>query len=87
MHAHSYVHACTHTHVHTHKCMHYTNNAIIAIHNSFLSAFCLNFADIDECSSSPCGHTCTNTVGSFVCSCNDGYVLDSDGLSCNGAVT
>ena len=40
--------------------------------------------DIDECSSSPCGHTCTNTVGSYVCSCYDGYVLDGDGLSCNG---
>jgi len=40
--------------------------------------------DIDECLSSPCGHTCINTVGSFVCSCNNGYVLDSDGLSCNG---
>ena len=42
--------------------------------------------DIDECSSSPCGHMCTNTVGSFVCSCNDGYVLDSDQLSCNGTL-
>jgi len=40
--------------------------------------------DINECLSSPCGHTCTNTVGSFVCSCYDGYVLDSDGSSCNG---
>ena len=40
--------------------------------------------DINECTSSPCDHTCTNTAGSFVCSCDDGYVLDSDGLSCNG---
>ena len=40
--------------------------------------------DIDECASSPCEHTCTNTPGSFVCSCNDGYVLNSDGRTCTG---
>ena len=49
-----------------------------------MNFFMLKLADIDECLSSPCGHTCTNNVGSFVCSCNDGYVLDSDQLSCNG---
>ena len=48
-----------------------------------LENYCI-FLDIDECILSPCEHTCTNTVGSFVCSCNDGYVLNSDGLSCNG---
>ena len=26
--------------------------------------------------------TCTNTVGSFTCACNEGY--DGDGVSCNG---
>ena len=45
---------------------------------------CLNLVDIDECLSSPCNHTCTNTPGSFKCSCNDGYVLDDDGSTCNG---
>ena len=40
--------------------------------------------DIDECSSSPCEHTCTNTPGSFECSCNSGYELGLDGLSCDG---
>ena len=27
---------------------------------------------------------CTNTEGSFTCGCNDGYLLDSDGTTCNG---
>ena len=44
------------------------------------------FSDIDECSdeTDDCDHTCTNTVGSFICGCNSGYELDSDGLTCNG---
>ena len=44
------------------------------------------FSDIDECSYGidGCSQTCTNTVGSFICGCNRGYVLDSDGVTCNG---
>ena len=44
------------------------------------------FSDIDECSdgTDDCSQTCTNTVGSFICGCNSGYELDSDGLTCNG---
>ena len=40
--------------------------------------------DIDECTSSPCGHNCTNTNGSFVCFCNVGYELNEDQYSCDG---
>jgi len=43
--------------------------------------------DINECISSPCDHNCTNAVGSFECSCNDGYELSVDGLSCHGIAT
>ena len=43
--------------------------------------------DINECTSSPCDHTCTNTAGSFECSCNSGYELGSDRLSCHGITT
>ena len=46
--------------------------------------YVVNLVDIDECLSSPCDHSCTNTPGSFVCSCNDGHVLDDDGNTCNG---
>ena len=41
-------------------------------------------SDIDECTENPCEQSCTNTIGSFTCSCNNGYVLDEDGRSCNG---
>ena len=42
--------------------------------------------DIDECTNNThnCTQTCTNTDGSFTCGCNSGYVLDSDGVTCNG---
>jgi len=46
----------------------------------------MNFSsDINECSiSSSCEQNCLNTNGSFVCSCEDGYVLNSDGQNCTG---
>ena len=42
--------------------------------------------DIDECSAGTddCEHTCFNTNGSYVCDCNVGYVLDTDGSDCIG---
>ena len=43
-------------------------------------------ADIDECieGSANCDQDCTNTIGSYMCSCNPGYHLASDGRTCNG---
>ena len=40
--------------------------------------------DINECSAGThnCGQVCTNTAGSFTCSCNSGYTLEADGQSC-----
>ena len=45
-------------------------------------------SDINECDEgiSGCNQTCTNTNGIYICSCYNGYVLDSDGHSCNGKV-
>ena len=45
------------------------------------------YSDIDECATDNggCTHTCTNTEGSYVCSCKGGYELDdNDGKGCNG---
>ena len=45
--------------------------------------------DVNECAdgfSSGCGQVCTNTVGSFECSCNAGYELASDGFLCKGEI-
>ena len=54
--------------------------------------FCLNlviifcFADVDECliMNGGCNQTCTNTYGSFQCSCGAGYSLSIDTLGCEG---
>ena len=42
------------------------------------------YSDIDECQNSPCDHNCTNSVGSFMCSCPANYIIASDGLTCTG---
>ena len=44
------------------------------------------FLDIDECreSSDGCAQVCTNTAGSYTCSCGVGYRLSTDNLGCNG---
>ena len=40
--------------------------------------------DRDECLTSPCDHDCTNTEGSFLCTCRSGYELQEDGKTCEG---
>ena len=47
------------------------------------------FADVDECATANggCEHNCHNTEGSFYCSCNDGYELLADNMSCIGIDT
>ena len=45
--------------------------------------------DIDECAANTdnCDDTngaCANTAGSFTCSCNAGYELQTDGFTCSG---
>ena len=44
------------------------------------------FVDIDECATGldMCDHNCTNTPGSYVCSCYEGYY--EDGHRCIGNV-
>ena len=44
-------------------------------------------ADIDECQNSPCESNCSNTVGSFICSCPAMYTVASDGLNCVGKIS
>ena len=43
-------------------------------------------SDIDECSTDNggCEQECTNPTGSFFCSCNEGFTLNADGMSCDG---
>ena len=60
--------------------VHYCINCILV--------FALN-TDVNECSTGNggCGQMCTNTDGSFQCSCILGFELASDGFSCNGKCT
>lgn len=48
----------------------------------------LHLVDINECAvnNSGCDHLCENTNGSFVCSCDAGYALNSDGYQCHGKI-
>ena len=40
--------------------------------------------DIDECAefNGDCEHNCTNTIGSYYCTCDEDYSLDKDGHNC-----
>ena len=67
------------------------NHACNGEHNFLKSLlFCylhiIIFIDINECASgtNDCEHSCFNTVGSYVCDCIVGYVLDTDGSTCTG---
>ena len=44
------------------------------------------FLDVNECinNNGGCSQNCTNTNGSFFCSCDKGYQLKSDGSTCEG---
>ena len=41
---------------------------------------------MNECATNNggCAHICTDTEGSFTCSCRSGFELASNGLDCNG---
>jgi hypothetical protein len=54
-----------------------------SFHQAFLT---INLVDIDECSSGIdlCEYNCTNSIGSYVCSCDAGYRLNADGFQCDG---
>ena len=49
----------------------------------------INYIDIDECDEDThnCTQMCTNTIGSYVCSCEPGYRLDLDNAGCSGKCT
>ena len=45
-------------------------------------------SDVNECQTNNggCNQTCSNTYGSFECSCGTGYSLAMDGEDCNGSI-
>ena len=66
---------------------------LIVINRDVLVSFILAYfivlliviTDIDECKqgNGGCEHTCTNTIGSYYCTCKTGYQL-SKGKHCSG---
>ena len=62
-----------------------SNSAFLKITKNY---FNFNSKDKDECAlaNGGCQHTCTNTDGSYKCSCNNGYQLKPDGLRCEGRI-
>ena len=44
--------------------------------------------EINECERGTdlCEHTCTNTAGSYYCSCNTGYHLETNDYNCSGTI-
>ena len=42
--------------------------------------------DVNECltDNGGCNQTCTNTQGSFECSCGTGFISAADSLNCDG---
>ena len=45
--------------------------------------------DIIECNTNNggCSQQCSNSAGSFLCSCSSGYSLNGDGFTCDGKFT
>ena len=59
---------------------------VLLAHDGFTLA-CVH-VDVDECAANTdgCAQTCTNTAGSYQCSCGAGYTLNSDGHACDGKI-
>ena len=50
-----------------------------------LTYYYMNYTDKNECTQfNPCDQICTNTEGSFTCSCRHGYRYDENGNTCEG---
>ena len=49
---------------------------------------CVLTSDVDECAinNGGCEQMCSNTIGSFYCTCESGYQLDEDGMNCSGKI-
>ena len=61
---------------------------LVMVYNKIVLIKNINFKNIDvnECGTNNggCQQQCTNTVGSYSCSCYTGYTLNSNGKTCTG---
>ena len=59
------------------------------VRSSLLKVFIHNYiSDINECltNNGGCQLNCHNSDGSYSCSCNNGYLLNNNGYTCEGRV-
>ena len=65
-------------------CLIETSVANIITDQHFLMWMLHCFSDIDECDkdNGGCQHICTNTLGSFHCSCRNGFTIQENGYDC-----
>ena len=59
---------------------------LIGIISSYVNYIaCYIFIDINEClqNNGGCSHNCHDTIGSYHCTCRDGYQLSSKKRSCD----
>ena len=56
------------------------------ITTSFYYHLFFQLPDINECDTDNggCDHNCTDSIGSYDCSCDIGYILATDNHGCNG---
>ena len=62
---------------------------IIILKYSYIHEYIFTLVDVDECSDGThdCSQTCTNTIASYTCGCNTGFLLETDGITCSGMCT
>ena len=64
----------------------YVNIFVLRCERKVLHHVVMLHSDIDECIEEldGCDQICTNTDGSYYCTCMDGYELESDNQTCTG---
>lgn len=76
--------------IHAHGILDSLVRCLYAISITVYPPSSLFFSDMNECigdnATGPCHHYCTNTIGSYQCSCEVGYTLTAGGHACSEAL-
>ena len=78
------------TYMHTYMHTYLLNILHVHMHiKVFIHEYIFTYLEINECSDGThvCSHTCTNTIASYTCDCNTGFLLETDGITCSGMCT